>query len=880
MCFNVKRLSIIAAVFCFIHVSFAAGESASLLTLRSPALKDGMMTLRVGEEQKVELLDGGKLATSVQFESGNSGFFSVDNNGGVKALHEGTSLLAATVPGGRRETAVVVIHAKDGTSRQQTPAGRRDSVSDIVVANAGGVVCVGAVERIIAHVLPYQVIGTNPFRISSSDPSVMVADDRVKTIEALKPGRAIITVSTLDGRYQASVDYQVVPLPPPESVKTYAIEPARFGLVYGADDMATAQKNSAGLQAALDYAGSNGYGRVLLGKGTTLVIEPKDTIRMVSNVQFDLNGSEIRLRPNDYPRYSAFLFAEKPEAKRVLENASIVNGTITGERDFKESFFPNWARTPATEGGCSIVFSEGRNNGISNLVVRKSIGFNIASGLGSDAYGTQRFTNRTLGNKNVELGAFSAEGKPVESSECIRTIKPIDVAGLQPGFYVIGYPLGYMSYPNMNSRIYDICFYDADMKFLGIERGRYRYRQYALPERAAFAHFSFYYSQIPTGGSVDFAGAFSFVENRALPVDNYIIACTIEDNYSCGFAACGGQRWVIKNNVFRRNGGRMPGCDIDWEDGWEYMQGDLIEGNSFESWNNVIVCAGAGFVFRNNTFLGSTIFYGRAQHYSFVGNTLAPGDSGRQSKITFGSQTDFYTADNVYKQASVATSREHVRMPGAEYFGRLSDEVFYETSLSGGAAMSELTRCTFQNGTNGISVSAASFTECSFGSGTYLAAGVFKKVKTDNAIFSIQNGATLEFYDSTLGNPTFSAGTACVGLALIRCTLSFDKPTTFLAPNNIGHVRIANSTFAFDSKASPFIFSGGWNATGANTRIDLERVAFKVPEAFEGSIHQFTWYPGVDDPTKISYNLKQTILPNGFTFTDAKGEKSNAVFER
>ena len=48
------------------------------------------------------------------------------------------------------------------------------------------------------------------------------------------------------------------------------------------------------------------------------------------------------------------------------------------------------------------------------------------------------------------------------------------------------------------------------------------------------------------------------------------VAASVERRTAAN-AACGGQRWIIRNNVFRRNGGRMPGCDIDWEDGLEYM---------------------------------------------------------------------------------------------------------------------------------------------------------------------------------------------------------------------------------------------------------------------------------------------------------------------
>ena len=212
-------------------------------------------------------------------------------------------------------------------------------------------------------------MGANPFRIASSDPAVVRVDDAGKIVEALRPGRATVTVATLDGRFQDAVAYQVVAPAAPAPLNALAADPKRFGLVYDMADETSAKANSAGLQAALDFAGSNGMNRVVLEKGRKLYIEPRDGIHMVSGVVFDLNGSELLLRPNDYPRYSALQFASRKGAERPVENAAIVNGTITGERDEKEAHFPNWAGTPATEGGCSIVFGEGRNNGISNLVV-------------------------------------------------------------------------------------------------------------------------------------------------------------------------------------------------------------------------------------------------------------------------------------------------------------------------------------------------------------------------------------------------------------------------------------------------------------------------------------------------------------------------------
>jgi hypothetical protein len=564
----------------------------------------------------------------------------------------------------------------------------------IVIGNAGGAIEVGRMERIIAYLLPHRAIGSNQFTVKSSDPSVVRVIEDAKVIEAVREGKATVTASTPDGRFHSTVQYTVVParVDSHQEGKTYLIEPAKFGIRYDDASEEVAKGNSAGLYQALLYAAENGYTRLLLEEKKMFYVEPKDSIHMVSNVQLDLNGSEIRLRPNDYARYSAFLFAEHPSRKRVLENASIVNGTLTGERDHKAEHYPNWQKDGKTEGGCTISFAEGNNNGIRNLIVRKSVGFNISSGTGRRAYGVKRFVQYAIRHTNMEFGGYNDQGKAVDDDGLMRTREPIDISTLSNTHYTIGYPVGYVGYPFVNSRIFDAYFYDKEMRLLEVSRGKLRFRQYELPQGAAyvqvvfprFYHEGAYVDGLPTKGAADFAAAVAFVETSMPPINNYIIDCVIEDNYSTGFAACGGQGWLIKGNVFRRNGGRMPGCDIDWEDGWEYMQNDMISHNTFESRVNVITCAGAGFVFDHNTFRGSSIFYGRTQHYTLINNAFAPAETEKPYpvKLTLESQSDVYLYENRFVSTAVTYKRQHAKAPYiGTYTATFIRDTFEKSSL-------------------------------------------------------------------------------------------------------------------------------------------------------------------------------------------------------
>lgn len=858
----------LAALLVVVPVASADAPDTARLGVKQDAL-----TLKVGEQQKLQVE---RAKPPVKFESGNTGFFTVDAEGVVTAVHEGASVVSVIAADGARVDVKVEVVAP--VVAGVTPS-RGVPDEGIRLANAGGELEIGRVERIVAHLLPYQVIGSNPFTVRSSDPSVLSVNDQAKVVSALKEGVATVTVSTLDGKHQASASYRVVPARteshPPE--KTYTIDPAKFGIRYDDASEAAARANSAGLYAALRHTADNGFTRLLLEPKKTLYVEPRDTIHMVSDVQLDLNGSELKLRPNDYPRYVAFLFAEK-DRTRVLQNASIVNGIITGERDEKEKFFPNWAKTPETEAGVTIVFEEGRNNGIRGLTVRKSIGFNISSGLGSKSFGVQHFAQSAVSVPNMEVGGFDEQGQPTDATGLIRTKKPIDVSKFSTPYYTIGYPLGYMGYPYANSRIYDAYFFDNQMNLISSSRGALRFRQYALPAGAAFVHLAFYQSEVPPNGNSDFGNAFAFVENRAMPIQNYMIGCTIEDNFSTGFAACGGQGWLIKGNTFRRNAGRMPGCDIDWEDGWEYMQGDTIEDNVFESRLNVITCAGVGLVFRNNTFRGESVFYGRSQSYSLINNTFAKADAenAHAVKVSFSSQSDIYAVGNRYRNASVGYTRQHAKAPHiGTYEATFSGETFDNSAILNGH-LTRLVNCTIRNGADHLLLAAEQLDQCTIEKGSYSVGGVIRDSTVRDATFRVLPDRLLRVANSTLTNPSFAAGGASQGVEIESCKLQINAGDVLFQPNNMAQITVRNTDIEVTNLSS-YTLVGGWNATGAETVVTIDRVRFGVPTDFRGFVHKFAWYPPASDPKKVSYTIRQTDLAK-FQRTDDKGQASNVTF--
>ena len=362
-------------------------------------------------------------------------------------------------------------------------------------------------------------------------------------------------------------------------------------------------------------------------------------------------------------------------SEEVLHDAELNNGVITGERDDKSTAYPNWSSVGATEGGCSIIFNEGNNNGISKLNVRKSIGFNIASSTGSDAYNVLGKTSNTyIQSSLLEEGSFDDEGNPIEKEAMFRLNRVVDITPHKKnGTLEISYGLGYHGYDRLRARVSDLYFLDDNEKVVAIRKGAYNFKSYEIPKEATKLKIAFHWNLgVPTSGDSDFGGSIGFVSSYRTPIHNFIYNCIIEDNYSCGFANCGGQKFIIKDNIFRRNTGRMPSCDIDWEDGWEFMQDNIVIGNTFESYNGVIVCAGNNFLFTENEFNGISTFWGRTQNMNMFNNNI-------KGKVDWSSQTDSrIIGNNINSQ--VSTGANHGS--NAKYYCTLEGNTFKNGNIA------------------------------------------------------------------------------------------------------------------------------------------------------------------------------------------------------
>ncbi len=566
------------------------------------------------------------------------------------------------------------------------------------------------------------------------------------------------------------------------------------------------------------------------------------------------------------------------KVESILNNSKLCNGIITGEKDTKEEIYTNWKNVSSTEGGCSIIFYEGNNNGIEKLNVRKSIGFNISSGLARDSYGVINYSDYPISYGIMENGSLDEKGEDIECSTLIRTNKYIDISKITTSYYEIGYPLGYQGYPYVNSRIYDICFYDVNKNFIRKDRGLLRFRRYTKPDNAYYVKLIFYSDTVPTSGNTDFGGAFAFIENFAYPIKNYIKSCIIEDNYSCGFAACGGQKWKIENNTWRKNGGRMPGCDIDWEDGWEYMQGDIIEGNSFESYNNCILCAGSGNVYYNNKFNGLNTFYGRSQYYSIINNNIqdtAEITNGIGAKLSLGSSTDVYLENNKYTSSSIGWNSNHGKS-NSKYDVFISKEKFNNSNVLSGEQ--RLIKDSYFEGSN-YGIYCEKIEGCTLENGTVSSNCIYNKCNINNVEFSVVKNSTVTINKCELLNLKIYYNVQCNSIAINDSNIVRNKIGELISPNvnSTGGIVVNNSNFIFEKVDGYHYIVGGWNANGCSAVYTFNNCKMTLYDGFKGYLIKCSWYADGATTTHVTLNFNNTDVSK-FEKTDAKGLKSNIVF--
>lgn len=590
---------------------------------------------------------------SNEFESLNPGYVKVDTHGKLTGVYSGTTQVSITSTYEDKEI-INYIPVTVGTNTISPPAATRTITGISINRKPETSLEVGETFLAMATTLPFDVFNDNYVIWQSSDSEVCTVNFGV--LEPLKPGTAVITAYDASKTYSASFTVTVVaaPVTTIQESEIYNVPLATYNIQ---SDLTNPAATTTGIQAALDYAKTQGYKKIVFPYGRYAVTpdsgkDSMGTIYLPSDMIVDFSNSRIEIAANTKTTnggYSIFVFEK-------VRYTKLTRAHIYGEADR----FPTV--TVPDEASMSVMIKDAYKSGIESCTVSKSVGFNIATHSNRIAEGE---LGRHPSKDNWEAGGIDDAGVLDNSvtTNIWRNKTYLNVGNLKET-YQLGYTQGYFGYPYLRSRLYSIYFYDASYNFVTAHKYNLQFYNYKSPANVRYAKIVIYQEAAPTNHDTDFS-AVAMLRSWTMPTSCYIRDCVIEDNKSTGIAMTGGQGWIVENNRFARNAGRMPACDIDWEDGWEASQGDICRGNTFTSGSGIIVSGVCNIAIYDNIFNYSHLHvWERTANWKAYNNTFS--GKGNNRNLTIGCQADSYFARNVLQNVTYSNPPTKQHGTGAE----------------------------------------------------------------------------------------------------------------------------------------------------------------------------------------------------------------------
>jgi len=390
--------------------------------------------------------------------------------------------------------------------------------------------------------------------------------------------------------------------------REYVIELARFDIHNDGRDPVSTSK---GINAALQHARTIGANRIVFPKGTYLISETEPIVLNHENAVIDLNGATLQMNTNGLPDYSLMQIVDE------ARNLRLTNGTLKGDRDTHDYE----TRKGSHEHCRGLQFCGGRSLEADHLTIRDFPGYGIS---------TRPYGSRTrpellalimygVKEKHLEQGALNEHGEKTPSTVKMRSRAPFDIAKCK-GQFEFGYNMGYQGFPYIKSRVYQAYFYGEDMKFLA-KKTCIQFKKVTIPERAKFMHLELNQPTVKSGKV-----SCGRITNFRPPRDVHFHGNVVLNNRALGLAFCGGQRWIIENCLFERNGGQAPSFAIDLEDGWDQMQDVVLRRNRFvDNHNDLVICAGSELLIEGNEFQKAVVIWHRTYNYTVRNNRFKGG---------------------------------------------------------------------------------------------------------------------------------------------------------------------------------------------------------------------------------------------------------------
>lgn len=411
--------------------------------------------------------------------------------------------------------------------------------------------------------------------------------------------------------------------------RVYTIELEKFGI---RNDGTHPAETSKGLNAALQHAKSANANRIVFPPGQYLISESDPVVLDHKDAIVDLNGATLQMNTNGLPNYAVV------QIVYGAENLRLTNGTIRGDRETHD-----YKTQPGThEGGACLAVVSGSNLEIDHMELTKGTGDGVMAGSAGSRTRPELLARiyHSVRRENLEPGGFSEKGEKVGGGDKVRTINPYEIGGARNRFE-LGYLGGYQGFPWIKGRAYQVYFFDRDNRFLE-KKQCLQYRKVEVPAAAGFAHFEFNQPGISDKPAHEASSDWLVrINNFTPPTDVHFHHNLLAENRRLGMANMG-QRWLIEENRFERNGGTPPAFGIDLEDGWELMQDVVIRKNSFKDnvAGDLVICAGSELLVEDNDFQKSVVFHGRPYNYTVRNNRFNGGS------VNYGTRTGVATIEN------------------------------------------------------------------------------------------------------------------------------------------------------------------------------------------------------------------------------------------
>ncbi len=262
---------------------------------------------------------------TITWTSSNTSIATV-NDGLVTALKAGTVKVTAKADNGEKATCTFVI-TKSGSTKEV-------EVTSISFESNNINMNVGKLYNLKSRMTIKPDNATNKtVTWTSSNTSVATVKDGVVT--ALKAGTATVTAKSNNGKTATCTFVIKAGSTTSDAISSDGtINNKYFNIVTGSGvNKSTALANTKGLNEAISYAKKNGIKNIKLTKGTYVVaniVNKNETIlnaavQLKSNINFNLNGSTLKMYPNSDAQYSVILVYN-------IKNAKVYNGTLEGDR--------------------------------------------------------------------------------------------------------------------------------------------------------------------------------------------------------------------------------------------------------------------------------------------------------------------------------------------------------------------------------------------------------------------------------------------------------------------------------------------------------------------------------------------------------------------